>query len=228
MKVNANLIRLESLVGSDNIDKISSKTVLIIGIGGVGGYVAESLTRAGVGTIIIIDPDKVDESNLNRQIVSLYSTVGHYKVDVMSNRMADINPNINIIAFKEFITKENIDEYIVDIDFVVDACDTVLTKMAIIEKCNKENINLISCMGTGNKMDPSRLKIVDIKKTEYDPLAKKLRKFVKDKRLKGKVMVVCSDEEKYTSNHNPMPSNSFVPAVAGMLCASYVINEIVK
>lgn len=227
-QTNANLSRLENLVGTDSLNNIKSKAVLIIGIGGVGGYVAEVIARSGIGNIILIDPDKVDESNLNRQLVSLYSTIGKYKVDIMFDRIKDINPNINVIVYKEFITEDNFNKYINNVDYVIDACDTVLTKICIIEICNKLNIKFISCMGTGNKIDPTRLKIIDIRKTEYDPLAKKIRKFVNDKKLKGKIMVVCSDEEKYSNNHNPIPSNAYVPATAGILLASYVINDIVK
>lgn len=223
-----NLIRLESLVGIENLNCIKSKKVLIIGIGGVGGYAVEALARSGIGTLIIVDPDTVDESNLNRQIVSLYSNIGKYKVDIMYNRIKDINPNINVISYKEFVEKNNIENYLSSIDYVIDACDTVETKICIIENCNRLGIKLISCMGTGNKLDPTKLKILDIRKTEYDPLAKKIRKYVKDSRLKGKIMVVSSNEKKYTDKIKPIPSNAYVPAVAGMLCASYIINDIVK
>lgn len=223
-----NLIRLESLIGLEKLNIIKSKTVLIIGIGGVGGYAAEIIARSGVGNIVLIDPDKVDESNLNRQLVSLYSNIDKYKVDIMSDRIKDINPDINVTVYKEFITEENLNIYVNKVDYIIDACDTVLTKMAIIETCNRLNIKLISCMGTGNKIDPTRLKIIDIKKTQYDPLAKKIRKFVNEKKIIGKIMVVCSDEEKYSSNHKPIPSNAYVPATAGILLASYVINDIVK
>lgn len=223
-----NVVRFESLIGTDRLNDIKSKRVLVIGIGGVGGYAVEALARSNIGTLIIADPDIVDESNLNRQIISLYSTIGKYKVDVMYNRLKDINPDINIIKYKLFVDEHNICKLLENVDYVIDACDTVSTKMSIIKKCKELNINFISCMGTGNKMDPTRLKIVDIRKTEYDPLAKKIRKYVKENNINGKIMVVSSNEEKYTNITNPIPSNTFVPAVAGMLCASYIINEIVK
>lgn len=223
-----NLERFESLIGQEKIDKLLKSKVLVIGIGGVGGYVAESLARSGVGEIHIVDHDIVDETNINRQIIALYSTIGKNKVDVMSERIKDINPNINVISYKMFVDENNIDDLIKNVDFVVDACDTVNTKLNIILTCKKYSVPFIACMGTGNKMDPSKLKIIDIKNTSYDPLAKKMRKFVKDNKVKGKVMVVCSDEIKYCTTTSPIPSNSFVPSTAGLLASSYVVNEIIK
>lgn len=223
-----NLERFKSLIGEDKLNKLLNAKVLIIGIGGVGGYTAESLARSGVGEIHLVDHDIVDETNINRQVIALYSTIGKNKVDVMSERINDINPNINVVSHKLFVDETNIDNLIKDVDFVVDACDTVSTKLSIILTCKKYDVPFISCMGTGNKMNPSKLKIMDIKNTSYDPLAKKIRKFVKDNRIKGKVMVVCSDEEKYCEVTTPIPSNSFVPTTAGLLASSYVINEIIK
>lgn len=223
-----NLERFKSLIGEDKLNKLLNAKVLIIGIGGVGGYTAESLARSGVGEIHLVDHDIVDETNINRQVIALYSTIGKNKVDVMSERINDINPNINVVSHKLFVDETNIDSLIKDVDFVVDACDTVSTKLSIILTCKKYDVPFISCMGTGNKMNPSKLKIMDIKNTSYDPLAKKIRKFVKDNRIKGKVMVVCSDEEKYCEVTTPIPSNSFVPTTAGLLASSYVINEIIK
>jgi len=220
--------RFENLIGKNNLRKLQDSKVLIVGVGGVGGYTAESLARSGIGNIHIVDFDIVDETNINRQIIALYSTIGKYKVDVMKERINDINPCINITCTKAFIDESNIESYVKDVDFVVDACDTLKTKISIIITCKKYNIPFISCMGTGNKMDPTRLKIIDIRKTSYDPLAKKIRKFVKDNRIYGKIMVVCSDEAKFSKINTPIPSNSFVPATAGLLASSYVINEIIK
>ena len=222
------LERFKSLIGIEKLEKISRTKVLVIGVGGVGGYTVESLARSGIGEIHIVDHDVVDETNINRQILALNSTIGKNKVDVMSERIKDINSNIKVVAHKLFVDDSNIDELIKDVDFVVDACDTVATKLGIIVTCKKYNIPFISCMGTGNKMDPTKLKIMDIKHTSYDPLAKKIRKFVKDNRIKGKIMVVCSDESKYCDVTSPIPSNSFVPSTAGLLASSYVINEIIK
>lgn len=223
-----NLRRFENLIGSDNLKKIINSKVLVIGIGGVGGYTVESLARSGVGHIHIVDYDLVDETNLNRQIIALHSTIGKYKVDVMKERINNINPNIEVTTSKVFVDEKNIDDLIKGVDFVVDACDTVVTKLSIILTCKKLTVPFISCMGTGNKMDPTKLKIVDIRKTSYDPLAKKIRKIIKDNKINGKVMVICSDEPKYSDVTSPVPSNSFVPATAGLLAASYVINEIIK
>lgn len=223
-----NLERFSKLIGEEKLNKLLVAKVLVIGIGGVGGYTVESLARSGVGEIHIADHDVVDETNINRQIIALYSTIGKNKVDVMSERIKEINPNIKVVSHKLFVDENNIDDLIKNVNFVVDACDTVATKLNIILTCKKYNVPFISCMGTGNKMDPSRLKIMDIKNTSYDPLAKKVRKFVKDNRVKGKVMVVCSDETKYSDVTSPIPSNSFVPSTAGLLASSYVINEIIK
>lgn len=220
--------RLEKLIGYDEVNLLKEKRVLILGIGGVGGYACESLVRSGIGHIYIIDYDKIDITNINRQVIALHSTIGLYKVDVMKERMLDINPSLDIRISKEFIDENNLKTQLSNIDFVVDACDTLKTKLELIKLCKKLNIPFISCMGTGNKMDPSRLKIVDIRKTSYDPLAKLVRKFVKEEKINGKVMVVCSDEEKYVSHTSIIPSNSFVPATAGLLLASYVIRKLIK
>ena len=220
--------RLEKLIGYDEVNLLKEKRVLILGIGGVGGYACESLVRSGIGHIYIIDYDKIDITNINRQVIALHSTIGLYKVDVMKERMLDINPSLDIRISKEFIDENNLKTQLSNIDFVVDACDTLKTKLELIKLCKKLNIPFISCMGTGNKMDPSRLKIVDIRKTSYDPIAKFVRKFVTEEQINGKVMVVCSDEEKYVSHTSIIPSNSFVPATAGLLLASYVIRELIK
>ena len=223
-----NLIRFEKLIGSKQLELLKSARILVIGIGGVGGYVVESLVRSGIGHIHIVDHDKIEETNLNRQIIALHSTLGSYKVDVMKERIKDINPEALVVSNNSFVDENNINDLVKDIYCVIDACDTVATKISIIKTCKEKNIPFISCMGTGNKMDLTRLKIMDIRKTSYDPLAKKIRKFVKDNKISGKVMVVCSDEERYSEVTKPIPSNLFVPAAAGLLISSYVINEIIK
>lgn len=219
--------RLELLIG-DKIDKIKNLTILVVGIGGVGGYAVEALARSGAGKIIIVDYDKVDITNLNRQIISLKSNIGMYKVDVCKMRIHEINENCQVISYKEKITKDNIDLlFNHSIDYIVDACDDTLVKMELIRKAHQKNIKLISSMGTGNKLNPSLLEIIDIRKTSYDPLAKKLRKMVKDEKIKGKVMVVCSKEQPIKVDSKIIGSTSFVPAIAGLLCASYIVNDIV-
>ena len=219
--------RLKLLIG-DKFEKLRNKTVLIVGVGGVGGYALESIVRSGVNNIIIVDNDRVDITNLNRQIISLHSNIGELKVEVCKKRVLDINPDCNIKVYDTYLNKENTIELFENkIDYVIDACDTTEVKMELIRICHSKNIKLISSMGTGRKMKPSLLEITDITKTCYDPLAKKIRKMVKDERIKGKVMVVSSKEKPMESDSKIIGSNSFVPATAGLLCASYVINDIV-
>lgn len=222
------LERFKLLIG-DKINQITNKTILIIGLGGVGGYALEGLVRSGIGRVIIVDNDTIDITNLNRQIISLQSNIGEFKTDVCEKRIHDINPNCEVIKITEFITPNNIELlFKYDIDYIVDACDTIETKKELIRQSIKRNIKLISSMGTGNKLDPTRLKIMDLSRTNYDPIAKILRKFVRDEKIKNKIMVICSDEEKCCDVNKIMPSNSFVPATAGMLCVSYIINDIIK
>lgn len=221
------LDRLELLIGKDNIEKIKSKNILLIGIGGVGGYTLESLIRSGIENITIVDYDKIDITNLNRQILSLKDNIGKYKVDEAIKRINQINSNCKVKTIKEKITIDNFDILEIDkYDYVVDACDSIEVKKEIIRRCLKNNIKFISSMGTGYKLNPSKLQIIDIRKTSYDPIAKKIRKMVKDEKLKGKIMVVCSDEV-IKKKSKVIASNSFVPAVSGLLCTSYVINDII-
>lgn len=221
--------RLELLVGQKSFSNIKNTTVLIIGAGGVGGYAIESLARSSVQKIIMVDPDIIDITNINRQLIATTKTIGRNKVDVWEERIHEINPECQIIKLKEFITKENIDilfQY--HPDYIIDACDTVETKKEIIRKCIKYHVKLISSMGTGNKLDPTKLKIMDIRKTSYDPIAKIIRKMIKEEKINQKIMVVCSDEKGLQKNIQKIPSNSFVPATAGLLCTSYIINDIIK
>jgi len=219
--------RLELLI-HEKINDIYNKSVLIIGLGGVGSYAVEALVRSGISNLIIVDNDTISLTNLNRQLMTYHSNIGKYKTDEIEKRILDINPNANITKVTEFIDMSNINNlFNSHIDYVVDACDTLMVKLELIRICKRKDIKLISCMGTGNKMDPSRLKIMDIRKTSYDPLAKKIRKMVKDEKINGKVMVVCSDEEAKVKIDKEIPSNSFVPATAGLLCASFIINDIV-
>ena len=221
------LDRLELLVGETNINKIQNTNVLLIGIGGVGGYTLESLIRSGIEHITIVDYDTIDITNLNRQIISLTNNIGKYKVDEFKKRIENINPNCKINTIKEKINNDNFDIlHINDYDYVIDACDSINVKCEIIRRCLKNNIKFISCMGTGYKLDPTALEIIDIRKTSYDKIAKIIRKMVKDEKLKGKIMTVCSKEQiKRTSK--TIASNSFVPATAGLLLTSYVINDII-
>ena len=204
---------------------LKKTTVLIIGLGGVGGYALESLVRSGIGKVIIVDKDIVDITNLNRQIISNKNNIGLNKVDVAEKRIKEIS-NTEVIKINEFINKENIEKLFKEkVDYIIDACDTIETKKELIRQSIKRNIKIISCMGTAKKMNPEKLKITEIRKTSYDPIAKIIRKMVRDEKIRQKIMVVCSDEKPY--NRVELGSNALVPSSAGILCASYVINDVV-
>ncbi len=221
--------RLEKIIGSDNLNNLSKKSVLVLGVGGVGGYVVESLARSNIGTLILVDYDKVDESNINRQIIALNSTIGRSKVDVLEERIKDINSGCKVIKIDKFIDDNNFIELLdYDIDYLVDACDTVLVKKIVIKECLKRNIPFISSMGTGNKLDPSKLVITDIRKTVNDPLARILRKFVKDEKINKKVMVLTSSELPIKTGDRTPGSTAFVPSSAGLLIASYIVRSFIE
>ena len=221
--------RLEMLIGNDNLKELKSKSVLILGVGGVGGYVAEALARSNIGTLILVDYDIVDITNINRQIIALDSTIGKKKVDVLEERIKDINSGCKIIKIDKFIDINNLEElFKYKIDFLVDACDTVSTKKETIKKCLEKNIDFISSMGTGNKLDPSKLEITDIRKTVNDPLARILRKFIKDEKINKKVMVLSSKELPIKTGERTPGSTAFVPSSAGLLIASYIVRHFIK
>ena len=221
--------RLEKVIGSDNLNNLNNKTVLVLGVGGVGGYVVESLARSNIGTLIIVDYDKVEESNINRQIIALNSTIGKSKVDVLEARIKDINSGCKIIKIDKFIDLNNLEDlFKYNIDFFVDACDTVTTKKEVIKKCLDKDIDFISSMGTGNKLDPSKLEIIDIRKTVNDPLARILRKFIKDEKINKKVMVLSSKELPIKTGERTPGSTAFVPSSAGLLIASYIIRKFIN
>ncbi len=220
------LDRLEILIG-DKTKTLKQKTVLLLGLGGVGGHAFETLLRSGIGTIIVVDNDIIDETNLNRQLLSTNKNIGQYKVDEAKKRQKDINQECKIIKINKFINEENIESLFENkIDFVIDAIDTIKTKKQLIKKCIEKQIKIISVMGTGNKMDPTKLTITDIRKTSYDPIAKEIRKFIKEERINKKIPVVFSDETPIKTDK--IGSNAFVPATAGIFAASYVINELIK
>lgn len=217
--------RVISLVGEDNLKKISEKTVLVVGLGGVGGYATEALVRSGVSNLILIDYDKIDISNLNRQIITNQSNIGQLKTDIMKKHILSINPECNVIVINTFLNNDTIkllDQY--QFDYIVDACDSVQAKKLLIDYALDKDIKLIASMGTANKLDPEKLTITDIRKTAYDPLAKILRKYVLDKKTNKKVMVVSSTE--VPIKKDVLASMMFVPATAGILCAKYIINDI--
>lgn len=218
--------RLKKLINDSEWQKIKDLHVLIVGIGGVGGYTVEALTRMGVGYLTIVDSDVVDITNLNRQIISLHSNLNDDKVLVAKKRCLDINPNIQVKAIKQFVNKDNIQEIFNDnYDYIIDACDTITTKLLLIKEADKRKIKIISIMGTGNKFDPTKLEIIDIYKTNYDPLAKVMRKLCKDNGIK-KLKVVASFEKPIKLVNDSTPgSTSLVPSVAGIYAASYIIND---
>jgi len=217
------------IIGKDNLNNLKNKSVLILGVGGVGGYVAEALSRSNIGTLILVDYDIVDLTNINRQIIALNSTIGRKKVDVLEERIKDINSSCKVIKIDEFIDNNNLDILFKHkIDFLVDACDTVTTKKEIIKKCLDKDIDFISSMGTGNKMDPSKLEIVDIRRTINDPLARILRKFIKDEKINKKVMALSSKELPLKTGDRTPGSNAFVPSSAGLLIASYIVRKFIE
>lgn len=221
--------RLRKVIGSNNLELLAKKSVLILGCGGVGGYVADALARSGIGQIIIVDYDVVEESNINRQIIALSSTIGKYKVDVLEDRIKDINQDCKVIKVKSFIDNDNyLDLFQYKVDFFVDCCDTMLVKKLVMKESLKRSILFISSMGTGNKMDPSKLEIIDIRKTVNDPLARVLRKFVKDEKINKKIMVLSSRELPVKTGDRTPGSTAFVPASAGLLIASYVVRSFIN
>lgn len=220
--------RTIKLIGENKFNKITNKTVVVVGIGGVGGYAVEGLVRSGISSIIIVDYDVIDITNINRQIISDQKHLGYFKVDEMERRILNINPNCKIIKVYDKLSIQNIDVlFSYSFDYVIDACDTIVVKQELIKRCLENNIKIISCMGTGNKLNPSMLEISDIHKTSYDPIAKKIRKYLKDNNINKKVPVVYSKEqnEKF---EGCIPSMVFVPATAGLLCANYVIMDIIN
>lgn len=228
MQVNR-FSRLELLIGEKNVSFLASKCVLVLGVGGVGSFVVEGLVRSGVGKVVLVDYDIVDITNINRQILALTSTIGKKKVDVLESRIKDINPSCEVVKIDSFITDDNIDSLFQHkIDYLVDACDTVSTKKRVLLECIKRKIPILSSMGTGNKFDPSKLEIIDIRKTVNDPLARILRKFVKDEKITQKVMVLSSKELPVKTGGRVVGSTSFVPSSAGLLIASYIIREWLK
>lgn len=221
--------RTLALIGEDNLNKIKRKNILVLGTGGVGGYAIETLVRSGIQNITIVDYDKIDYSNINRQVIANSNNIGNYKVNEWEKRIKEINKDIKVKKINEKITKDNINILFEDnYDYIIDACDTVIVKKLLIKKCHEKNIKLITVCGMGKKLNPSLVKICDIKDTSYDPLAKSIRKYVKDEKIRGKVPVVFSSEEPKKNDKNLVSSMMMVPATAGINAAYYVINDIIK
>lgn len=228
--------RTETLIGKEGIEKLKKSKVAVFGIGGVGSFVVEGLARAGIENLIIVDFDKYDITNINRQLGALHSTIGKYKVDVMKERILDINPNAKVEIFKEFFGP-NSNKNIIDksIDYIVDAVDNVTAKIELVVKANEFEIPIISAMGTGNKLEPTKFEITDIYKTSVCPLAKVIRKELRKRDIKKlKVLyskeepIKQSKEEKSKDEKNSPASISFVPSVAGLIIAGEVVKDIIK
>lgn len=226
--------RTELLIGSESLRKLKNAKVIVFGIGGVGSFVCEALARSGVGTIALVDNDTISKSNINRQLIALTSTVGLNKTDVMKERILEINPDCNITSLPCFYTKEK-EVNIEGFDYVVDAIDTVTSKLTLIEEASRLSIPIISCMGTGNKLDPTKFEITDISKTSVCPLARVMRKELKVRGIKH-LKVLYSKEEPMSpintitegSRRSIPGSVSFVPPVAGMIIAGEIIKDIIS
>lgn len=218
--------RTRLLIGEEGQKKLAESRVLVFGAGGVGSYVLEALTRTGIGTIGVCDFDTVSESNINRQLYALESTVGRRKVDVCAERAKDIDPDIRVLCFAEKVTPENLDIFdFTSWDYVVDAIDDVKAKVAIAETCTKRNVPFIMSMGTGNKLDPSKLRVTDLSKTHTCPLAKAVRKELGKKDIRH-AKVVFSEELPVDIPEGPVGTVIFVPASAGLLIASEVVRDL--
>ncbi|MFJ7826885.1 ThiF family adenylyltransferase [Psychrobacillus sp. NPDC096623] len=239
--------RNELAVGKEGIELLKNTTVAILGVGGVGSFAAEACARSGVGRIILVDKDNVDITNINRQLVAYISTIGRSKSEVMKERIADINPECEVIDMHMFYTEETYEQFFaMNIDYVIDASDTIIYKIHLMKECLKRNIKIISSMGAANKTDPTRFKIADISKTHTDPIARVIRaKLRKEDHITKGITVVFSDESPIIVREDvvgtvgkpeaairkakmPPSSNAFVPSTVGLICASWVINDISK
>ena len=230
--------RTEILIGKENMKKLENAHVAVFGVGGVGGYVVEALARSGIGTLDLIDNDKVSLTNINRQIIATTSTVGKYKVDVAKDRVLDINPKATVNIYKTFYLPETAEQFeFSQYDYVVDAIDTVTGKLQLVEQANESSVPIISSMGAGNKMDPTAFEVADVYQTSVCPLAKVMRRELKKKGIK-KLKVVYSKEKALTpqeiveeeihGKRQTPGSNAFVPSVVGLIIASEVIKDIIK
>lgn len=225
--------RTELLIGKDGIEKLQKANVAIFGVGGVGSYVVEALARAGVGQFILVDNDTVSISNINRQLIATHKTIGKPKVDVEKERILEINPNAKVKTYQEFFMPETKDILDDTVTYIVDAIDTVTAKIELVLQAEKLNIPILASMGTGNKLDPTKFEITDINKTSVCPLAKVIRKELRNRGIK-KLKVLYSKEEPIKINNSEegkkqVPGSiSFVPSVAGLIIAGEVIKDIIK
>ena len=220
--------RIINLIGKEKFSKLQNKKILIVGCGGVGGYTLETLVRSGILNIDIIDFDKIDITNLNRQIMTNQNNVENLKVEEAKKRALSINPNAKVNIFPTFLNKDNINDILSNkYDYIIDACDSIDTKIELIKQSIEKRVKLISCMGTAKKIDPTKLNITTLDKTNYDPLAKVMRKKVKDLKINSKKIKVVSSNE-IPIDCDSLGSFMMVPATAGILCAKYVIEDIIN
>ena len=227
--------RTEMLIGNEGMEKLRDAKVAVFGLGGVGSFVCEGLARSGVGNFILIDFDKIDESNINRQLIATTKTIGRYKVDLMKERILEINPDANVEVHKEFYMADSTTEIITeDLSYAVDCVDTIMAKIAVICKCDALNVPVISSMGTGNKLDPTMFEVADIYDTSVCPLAKIMKKDLRKRNIE-KLKVVYSKEHAINTNDCEINqgrkfkvkgSTSFVPSVAGLIIAGEVVKDI--
>lgn len=221
--------RVELLISNEQLNKFVNSNILLVGVGGVGGACFEALVRMGLKDITIVDGDTFSESNLNRQLLSNRDNIGHSKVNEAFLRAKSINPDISVVCKEMFLIAANIDELdYSSFDYIIDCCDTMTTKLLLVKKALEYNIKIISCMGTGNRLDPTKFEITNIWKTEYDPVAKAMRKLLRDNNIKYKLPVLISKEIPMKINSRNPGSVSFVPNVAGFCIASYVFNDIIS
>lgn len=218
--------RIIGLIGIDNFNKIKNTKILLVGVGGVGGFAYEALIRSGFQNITIIDKDKVELSNLNRQLIANLKTINKPKVDIAKSNALNINENIKINAIEAYLNKDNINILENDYNYIIDACDTLNTKLELIRYAQTNNIKIISSMGVGNRVDASKIEISTLDKTYNDPLAKKLRKLVKDNHLNTKIKVVYSKE--LPNKKGKVDSMITSPGIAGLLIVNYIINDIIN
>lgn len=238
--------RNELAIGQEGLELLKNTTVAILGVGGVGSFAAEAVARSGVGRIILVDKDDVDITNINRQLVAYMSTIGKSKSAVMKERIADINPDCEVIDLHMFYTEETYEKFFsYNPDYVIDASDTVIYKIHIMKECLKRNVKIISSMGAANKMDPTRFRIADISQTFMDPLAKVIRVKLRKEDIKKGIPVIFSDESPIVIRPDvaetvgkpeaeirkakmPPSSNAFVPSSVGLIAASWVIRDILS
>lgn len=221
--------RTRALIGDEGSKRLKGGKVVVFGLGGVGSFATEALARAGLGSLVLVDFDVINLSNLNRQLIALTDTVGRLKTDVMRERISKINPNCDVQVFPQFVSSENLDNFLnTNIDYVIDAIDSVRSKVDLISNCTDRKIPIVSCMGMGNKLDPSKIKIEDISKTHTCPLARAVRTGLKKKGIFRGVETVFSTEPPVKSNVGVPSSISFVPSTAGLMMASVAVNDMLR